>query len=339
MCTALTLNKKGSYLFGRNMDIEVSFGQKIVITPRKHVWPMRFQEPMEQKYAIIGMAYPHKDVENGNVDYPLYAEAANEKGLAIAGLNFPTNAFYPKPGTSAKDAYEITPYEFIPWILANFTKVKEVKEQFKKVNIVLVDKTVHPQFQVAPLHFIISDKDESMVVEPCADGIKIYDNPFGVLTNNPTFDWHLKNVSFYQNLVAKQNYDVNWSGFNIKPFGQGFGSFGLPGDYTPPSRFVKTAFLKANSNCGDNPEDLVAQFFHILDAVAMVKGSIVTPEGHDDITLYSSCIDLEKSLYYYKSYANNQINVIDLHAEKIDGKDVVIYPFNDKQAFNFINKK
>lgn len=342
MCTALSLNNKTKYLFGRNMDIEAPFGQQIVIVPRKYTIPMRFQKPLTLPSALIGMAFPYKDAENDNVLYPLFAEAANEDGLACAGLNFPGTAFYPEP-SSIKGAYEITPYEVVPWVLGMFKTTKEVKAFLEKNNVQIVNKPVAKMLPLTPLHFIVADKNnESIVIEPCKDGLKVYDNPFGILTNNPTFDWQLLNLSFYQNIGTKQKKDVKWSGHTLAPFGQGFASVGLPGDWTPPSRFIRTAFLQSVTANNLEDEALVTQFFHILNNVAMVKGSIKveTPNGdHDDITLYSSCIDLNEGIYYYKSYYNNQIQVLNMHNENLDGKEVVCYPFALKQDFNFVNKK
>ena len=342
MCIALTLKNNGFNLFGRNMDIDTEFGQQVVITPRNMVWPLRFQKPLKQTYAIIGMAFPFNDLENNKILYPLYAEAANEKGLACAGLNFPNTAYYPEPN-SIKGAYEITPFEVVHWVLANFTTVKEVKDFLGKHNLQIVNKPIHPTISVAPLHFMIADKNESIVIEPCNDGLKIHDNPLGILTNNPTFDWHLINLSFYQALTNEQRTDVKWLNFNLLPFGQGFGGVGMPGDNTPPSRFIRTAFHKMTSNNGGSLEDLITQFFHILEPAIMVKGSVKVKINentfHDDITLYTSCIDLDSGKYYYKSYFNHQINVIDMHLENLDGTEPIVFGFSKNQNFNYVNKK
>ena len=349
MCTALSLNNKKTFLFGRNMDIEAGFGQQVVITPRNFTLPLRFNKPVKQKYATIGMAYPFPDQENGGIVYPLYAEAANEKGLAVAGLNFPGTAHYPKPG-SIKKAFELTPFEIIPYLLSQFTTTKEVKKFIESKNMQLVDRAIMKQLPVAPLHFIVADKNnESIVIEPTKDGLNVHDNPLGILTNNPTFDWQITNLSFYANLKQKQSTDAKWDAQDLKPFGQGFGSFSLPGDWTPPSRFVKTAYLKSHSAEEQETDKLVTQFFHILDNVSMVKGGIIVEQmggdgkmhEHYDITLYASCIDLNTGTYYYKSYDNNQIQMIKLSNEgkALDGKEVIVYPFSVTQAFNEVNKK
>ncbi len=352
MCTALLMNKGKNAVFGRNMDMEYEWGQQPVATPRNFTWPMRFTKPLKQKYAMIGMAMPFKDPENGGHDYPLYSEAANEKGLACAGLNFPKNAFYPEPGkTKATKGklVEITPFEVVQWVLANFETTAQVKDFFAKNTIAIVNKPICQGLDVATLHFIVSDKSgESFVFEPTKDGIKTYDNPLGIMTNNPTFDWQLTNLARYQNLGNTQKFpEVD---FLQTARGQGFAMMGLPGDTTPPSRFVRTAFYKFNSAPDNTIESLVNEFFHILGSVEMVKGSIIVGKNKKgeklyDITLFSSCIDLNKMVYYYRTYWNSQICAVDMYAingkdnnKWLDGKDIAIFPFERKQGINYLNK-
>lgn len=340
MCTALLLRNKNKHYFGRNMDIETFFGQQVVITPRNYEWEMKFNKHFKQKYSTIGMAMIFNDPKKQK-EYPLYAEAANEVGLAVAGLNFPSTAHYIKPN-SIPNSFQITPYELIPWILANFSTVKEVEDFFNNNNVQIVNEPISPDLPIAPLHFMIGDKnDDSIVIEPCVDGLKVYKNKIGVLTNNPTFDWQLINLSFYQNLTSKQRDSTTWADYTFKPYGQGFASFGLPGDWTPPSRFVRTAFLKATTpELELNDIELLSQFFHILDNVAMVRGSITVQHKDTekfDITLYTSCIDLDDSIYYYKNYFNNQITAISMKNEDLDGTNLIKFGFILDQKINYIN--
>ncbi len=341
MCTALSLLSKDKHYFGRNNDLEYQWGQEIVITPRNYVWDYKYQPSAKCQHAIIGMAY---NLPLGNKKYPLYAECANEKGLAAAGLNFPSNAFYPEHG-AIKGAFELAPYELIPYVLSNFSTVKEVQAWLAKVNLQLVNTPIIPQIPPAPLHVIFYDKnDDCITLEPTKDGLKIYDNELGILTNNPPFDWQLQNLAFYQNLGVEQKTESTWVKYKSMPFGQGFASVGMPGDWTPPSRFVRTAFLKAVSDGIKENEAALTQFFHILDNVAMVKGSIRFPSHQpgvvsEDITLYTSCIDLEESIFYYKTYFNNQIEAVCLMNENLDSLEPIAYPFAQKQSIKFLNKK
>ncbi len=322
MCTALSLTAKdGSHLFGRNMDIEYSFNQSVLLTPRHFGYKNRATGEVEQtKYAIIGM---------GTLidEHPSYADVCNEKGLAAAGLNFPKYAHWDDKSVEGKT--NIAPYDLLLWVAANFETVKEVKEALK--NVVLVGVPLNEQVPISPLHWMICDKTgESIVVEKTVNGLKVMDNKVGILTNAPTFDWHLTNLTQYMGLTATQPQDTAWGEQNLKPLGQGLGAFGLPGDYSSPSRFVKAAFLRNHIDYADVNYSGMSEFFHILNGVAMVRGSVVTPQHLNDITLYTSCIDQEKGIYYYKTYTNHSISAINMHHEDLDAKEVKLFTFNDE---------
>ena len=174
MCTAATYKTRDFY-FGRTLDYEFSYGDQITITPRNYPFHFRHAGVIDTHFAIIGMAHV---AEN----YPLYYDAINEKGLGMAGLNFVGNAAYAdvKPGLD-----NIAQFEFIPWILSQCASVAEVRTLLARMN--LVNTPFSKQFPLAQLHWIISDKEESITVESMSDGLHIYDNPVGVLTNNPPF--------------------------------------------------------------------------------------------------------------------------------------------------------
>ena len=152
MCTAVAYKTKDHY-FGRNLDYEFSYNETVTVTPRNY--PLRFRRmgDMPNHYAMIGMAFVQED-------YPLYYDATNEKGLSMAGLNFPGNAYY-KPEDPDKD--NITPFEFIPWILGQCATVPEVREKLSGLSLFKED--FNPKLPLSPLHWMISDKDESIVVE------------------------------------------------------------------------------------------------------------------------------------------------------------------------------
>ncbi len=318
MCTCINLKTKDQY-FGRNLDLEYRFNEKVVITPRNYNI-----KNIDIKYAMIGMA-------TVSDDYPLYAEAANEKGLAMAGLYFPNNAYYNEP---MKNKINLAPYEFILYILGNFKSVKEVKEIINDINITNVKFNNLP---LADLHWMISDDKDCIVVEQVKEGLKVYDNKIGVLTNNPQFSYHLTNINNYINLSSKNRENTFSDKINLSNYGQGMGAIGLPGDNSPASRFVRVAFNKLNSVCNDDEESSVTQFFHILDSVAMIKGSVITKENNYDITTYSSCINTTKGIYYYKTYNNNQITAIKLNNVNMNDDKLSIYELIEKQQIKYIN--
>ncbi len=324
MCTCINYKNKDMY-FGRNLDLEYSFGEKVVITPRNYEFNLRKEKAFKTKYAMIGMATV---IDN----YPLYAEGCNEKGLSIAGLYFPGNAYYDEV---KKDKINLTPFELIPWLLGNYQSIAEVKELIKNLN--LINISFKENFPLAPLHWMISDSKECIVIEQMIDGLKIYDNPIGVLTNNPPFYYHQLNLNNYMHLMPNNAQNNFSDSLDLRTYGQGMGAIGLPGDNSPASRFVRVAFNKLNSVSENNEESNVTQFFHILDSVSMVKGSTITNEGKYDITTYSCCVNTSKGIYYYKTYDNNQITAIKMDDENKYIDKLTVYDLITSQQINYIN--
>lgn len=318
MCTAVSLQVKDHY-FGRNLDLEGSFGESVAITPRNYPFFFRTKETLNEHYAMIGMAH----MDHG---YPLYYEGTNEKGLSMAGLNFPGNADY-KPLQSDKD--NITPFELIPWILGQCANVKEAEGLLSRLNV--YKENYSEQLPLSPLHWMISDSDSSIVVESVKDGIKIYKNPVGVLTNNPTFDMQLFSLNNYMH-VSKGTPRNDFSDIlPLTTYSRGMGALGMPGDWSSQSRFVKAAFVKMNSVCEPLEESAVGQFFHILASVEIPRGSVAIREGLYEITIYSCCCNTRKGIYYYRTYENSQIIAVDMHREDLDGDTVLVYPLRTAQ--------
>ena len=262
-------------------------------------------------------------------NYPLYAEAMNEKGLCMAGLYFPGNAHY-FPKQSHK--INITPYELIPYILGQYQSIQEVKQVIEHFH--LLDMPFNEKLPLAPLHWMIADQNESLILESTESGLQVYQDSFHILTNNPPYPYHQWNVYNYMHLTSAYPQD-QLTHQNLKPFGNGLGTIGIPGDYSPASRFVKTLWLKENAKMGDNELDNVSQIFHILDAVAMLKGSVKTKEGKDDYTVYSCCMSMSEGKYYYKSYENNQIQCIHMKKEYINDIKLHIYTLNKQQNIQY----
>lgn len=325
MCTSIAWNN-GDFYFGRNLDLEVPFGQQVVITPREHAFALRRAGRMARHYAMIGMG----TVLN---NCPLYAEAVNEKGLGIAGLNFPENAHYPpeeKPG-----AANITPFELPWWLLGQCATVGEVRALLERTHVIGIPFS--ERVPLSPLHWHIADRNGSIVLECCRDGMHIYDDPVGVLTNNPPFDFHMHNLCQYMNLTALWPENRFTDKVELRPFGRGLGAVGLPGDASPASRFVRAAFLKLNSVCDKEEQSSVAHLFHVLDAVAMTRGSVIAPGDEWEYTLYSCCVNADKGIYYYKTYGNNQITAVHLHNANLESEALAVFPLEMQQKIHFAN--
>lgn len=329
MCTGLALETKdGLHLFGRNMDIEYSFNQSIIFIPRNFKCVNKSnKKELTTKYAVLGM---------GTIfdDYPTFADGMNEKGLGCAGLNFPVYVSYSKEDIEGKT--NIPVYNFLLWVLANFSSVEEVKEALKNANI--VDIPISKNIPNTTLHWMISDiTGKSIVVEQTKEKLNVFDNNIGVLTNSPTFDWHVANLNQYVSLRYNQVPEFKLGDQSLTALGQGTGLVGLPGDFTPASRFVRVAFLRDAMIKNDKDSIDLIEFFHILNNVAMVRGSTRTIEEKSDLTQYTSCMCLEKGIYYYNTYENNQINAIDMNKENLDGNEIKTYKYNKTLNINHVN--
>lgn len=322
MCTSIAMKREHFY-FGRNMDIEYEFGERIVITPRNYPFTFRKAGELKSHYAMIGMA----TVVAG---YPLYAEAANEKGLCISGLNFPENAYYSTALDNSKA--NVSPFELIPWLLGQCADLAEAKKLLETTCLVAIPFS--DQLPLAPLHWHIADQSGSIVLEATADGMRVYENPIGVLTNNPPFHFHMQNLCQYMNLTPKQPDNCFHTMTGLKPFSMGQGSVGLPGDFSSPSRFVKASYLLLNSSCKKDDANSVAQFFHLLSSVSMVRGAVLMPNGKYEVTTYSCCIDADQGIYYYTTYANHQITAVNMHKANLKCADLIEFPIRrEEQVF------
>ena len=238
MCTAATYKTKDFYM-GRTLDYEFSYGEEITITPRNYPFKFRYTGEDSSHYAIIGMAHVTDD-------YPLYYDAVNEKGLGMAGLNFVGNAVYGDPVDGSKN---VAQFEFIPWILSKCGNLDEARKALSTLN--LVGTPYSDNFPAAKLHWIIADKSGAITVESVAEGLKIYDNPVGVLTNNPPFDRQMFMLNNYMHLSPKQPENMFPENVGLETYSRGMGALGLPGDLSSASRFVRTAFVKTNSISGE----------------------------------------------------------------------------------------
>lgn len=323
MCTAITYQTKDHY-FGRTLDLEYCYEERVTVTPRNYEFRFRRKEPVKSHYAIIGMATVADN-------YPLYYEAANECGLSMAGLNFPGNAYY-FPVVDGKD--NIAPFEFIPWILSRCRNLSEARELLGRLN--LCEINFSEQLPLSPLHWIIADRDSAITVESVAEGLRIYENPIGVLTNNPTFDYHMTHLCDYMNLTALPP-ENRFGNVTLTPYSRGMGGIGLPGDLSSASRFVRAAFVKLNAVSGESEKESISQFFHILGSVAQQRGCAVMPDGSYEITLYTSCINTDKGIYYYTTYENNCIHAVDMHRCDLESEELYTYPLIKTQQITWQN--
>lgn len=312
MCTAVTY-KTGDFYFGRTLDFDVSYGEEVVLTTRRFPLPFRQVGTRDNHYAILGMAH----VAAG---YPLYYDGVNEKGLAMAGLNFVGYAHYRNPMPQKEN---IAQFEVIPWILAQCASVAEARGLLGRINI--TGEPFSAALPAAQLHWLLADREEAVTVEAGKDGLKIWDNPVGVLTNNPAFDDQLFRLNDYMHLSPKEPENRFSRTLSLRPYSRGMGALGLPGDLSSQSRFVRAAFVKMNSLSGSGEAESVSQFFHILDSVAQPRGCCDLGDGRQEMTLYASCCNGDKGIYYYTTYGNRQITAVHMHREDLDSSCLFRY--------------
>ena len=313
MCTAATLCS-GDFYFGRNLDYEFSYGDEVTITPRNYPFSFRKMGEMLTHYAIIGMAHVAQD-------YPLYYDAMNEKGLCMAGLNFVGNAAYANviPGRE-----NVAQFELIPYLLGQCASVAEARDRLARLQ--LVGTPFSAQLPAAQLHWLLADQHQAVVIESMADGLHIYDNPVGVLTNNPPFPQQLFQLNNYMSLSPRQPENRFAPQLPLIPYSRGMGALGLPGDLSSASRFVRVAFTRMNAVSGDSETESVSQFFHILGSVEQQRGCCEVRDGQYEITLYTSCCNAARGIYYYTTYENRQITAVDMHRENLNGSALIRYP-------------
>ena len=324
MCTAATYKTKNFY-FGRTLDYEFSYGDEVTVTPRNYSFKFRHMGERKSHYAMIGMAYVADD-------YPLYYDAVNERGLGMAGLNFVGNAKYQDVQAGCEN---VAQFEFIPWILSQCATVSEARKALEKMN--LVGTPYSEKLPCASLHWMIADKHAAIVVECVEDGLHVYDNPVGVLTNNPPFPVQMFMLNNYMHVSPSQPENHFAKELPLAAYSRGMGGLGLPGDLSSASRFAKVAFTKMHAISGESEAESVSQFFHILGSVEQQRGCCEVEPGKYEITIYTSCVNADKGIYYYTTYENHQIRAVDMHRENLDGETLRRYPLINEEQIRVVN--
>ena len=307
MCTCINvIGKKG--IFGRNLDLSYSFKEKVIITPQNYQIKFKHEKEINKHFAFVGIGTV---IDN----YPLYAEASNEYGLSIANLNFSKLAKY----NNYKDGkVNLAIYELPLYVLAKYKSVKEVKEDINSLN--LINESFNENVNLTDLHVMIADKNESIVIEQTKEGLKVFENKYHILTNNPFFDYHEYNLANYAYLFNKKNNI--YEDLNFKEYSLGLSSFNLPGDGSSSSRFVRGYFNKTKIKFTENEDENVVLFFKLLDSVSILKGCIKTLNGYH-YTKYSSCFSYNSKKFYYKRYLSNCIYQIDMFNQDLSQKKLI----------------
>lgn len=299
MCTAIFDNKFGAY-FGRTLDLECSFGEKVTRVSRGETLRFLHAGATTCKYAIIGMAHP-------TATQPLFYDALNDRGLCAAALNFPMFAFYHEKIDSA---LPLASFEVISYILSQCACVTDAISALDRA--LISDDDFSPSLKSRSLHWMIADKERAIVVESVKDGLKIYENPFGVMTNSPPFPYHTARLCEYSNLSPYQIENRLAPTIDLTPYSRGLGAFGLPGDFSSSSRFIRAFFAKESTllppwESIDTKNKAMQRIFDILSTVSLPFGIARTAGGEPIYTVYTSLIDIERREYRYFTYADRNI--------------------------------
>lgn len=324
MCTAITFQTKDHY-FGRNLDLEFHYRESVTIMPRNYTFQMRYMPALDKHFAMIGTA-------TIDSDYPLYYDATNEYGLSMAALNFPGNAVY-LPVSDRKQ--NVAPFELIPWLLCQCKTVDGALKKLDSIN--LANISYSEAFPLTPLHWLLADKERSVTIEPTVNGLEITDNPVGVLTNNPPFAYHMFNLSNYMHISNQVPQNHICPGISLKPYSNGMGGIGLPGDLSSASRFIRAVFIKWNSVCADDDDSSINQFFHILNSVEQQSGCVQVGNKYEK-TVYSSCCNTDTGVYYYTTYENRQITGVSMHSSDLNLSALTAFPLRTSQQIKMENE-
>lgn len=319
-CTGLQVKTKdGSYVNGRTVEFGISLELAGVIVPRNYELKGTLPDgstglTYRSKYAVIGGGM------FGSTDI---ADGLNEKGLSIGAFYFPGYAGYAAITPENKNR-ALSPTEFSNWILTQFATVDEVKAGLKSV--VIAPTTPKGWPVLPPFHYVVYEKSgKSITIEPVEGELKVYDNPLGVLTNSPSFDWHLTNLANYINLSPINVPAVTIDGLKLQQFGSGSGLHGLPGDFTPPSRFVRAAVFSSTAIPVDNAQQAVFQVFHLLNQFDIPVGAVRSVQNKStdsEYTLATTVKDPKNLAYYFKTYDDQAIKMIAFNAFDLDAKEI-----------------
>ena len=323
MCTAISL-KERHHLFGRTLDLEFSYNENVVITPKNFKFDFRHAPLTDCHPAIIGTAH----IADGQ---PLYYDAVSSSGLCAAALNFPQYAVY---HSVAEGSLNLAAFELIPYILSTCHTLLEARETLKKINI--IDEPFSQALPSTPLHWLFADESGAIAVEPLTDGLHIYEDPFGVLTNSPPFDFHATRLTEFLSLDVYKPKNTLFPSIPLREYSRGMGAMGLPGDLSSSSRFVRAVFAKAHTQPLDKADD-VSRFFHVISTVSQPNGCAVTEKDTPIRTIYTSCADTTAMTYYFTTYACRRIRAVRATEQNTSGSVLSVFPMQSDEDILYLN--
>ena len=337
-CTGIRLiAEDGTVVYARTLEFGVDLNSDVLMVPRGYARTGTTPDgengaAWTSRYASIGA--------NG-VGLPYLFDGLNEKGLAVGLFYFPTTAGYVRY-QAAEASRTIAPWQVGSWILENFGTVDEVKQNIGKV---VVANVVFKQWGfVPPVHVVVHDAaGKSIVIEYVEGKLHVHDNLIGVMTNSPVFDWHMTNLRNYVNFSMVNKPPIEVGGVKLTALGQGTGMLGMPGDFTPPSRFVRAVAYSTSVLPSKTGAEAVLQAFHILNNFDIPEGAVRAAEKDangnivTDRTIWTSASDLKAKRFYFRTYQNSQIRSVDLMRMPLDAKAITTISMKGPEAIKSLN--
>ncbi len=338
-CTGIMLKTKdGKYVHGRTLEFGVEVSTSLVAVPRNY-------EFIGKTSNGDGMKYKAKYAMTGLITFTdvNIADGMNSAGLSCGAFYFPTFAGY-TPLTKENQNKALSPLDFTNWILARFATVDEVRKAIENEEVVIVPTVLDGWGDTPPpFHYVVYDKSgKSLVIEPLKGKLVVYDDPIGVFTNSPSFDWHMINLRNYTYLKSENAGSMTINGVTFKQLGQGSGMYGIPGDFTPPSRFVRATAFVVTALPPETSFEATMDVFHVLNNFDIPKGfsrEVVDGEIFADYTQVTLARDPNTLKFYYKTYDDQRIKEFDLKTFDANSKKILIYNTSSDQTVISVNNK
>lgn len=327
-CTGITLEAEdGSRIMARTVEWAATpMHTGYVVAPRTHFhqsYTPSGQDGMvyRSRYGYVGVYTEYE---------PFVVEGINETGLSVGLFFFPQYGSYKEYKPSRK-SQTLCDMQFVSWALSQFSTIDQLKQALSKIDLVSLDH------RLGSVHWRIAEPGGRIVVLEYKDGVPVfYENPLGVLTNAPEFSWHMTHLNQYVNLYtgSASSHDLT-EGVTLNPLGGGSGMIGLPGDFTPPSRFVRAAFVQSSAPVQENGWQSVKQAFHLLNLfdlpVGMQHKKGQVPKDMPSATQFTVVSDLKSAKLYYKTMWNSEIRCIELKSIDFGEVSFQSHPLDDEK--------
>lgn len=327
MCTSITFQSENKLkFFARTMDFGFELNGQPIAIPRNYEASFYFEGKLTNKYAYVGTGK--------KIGEFMFADGVNEKGLSIAELYYLNEAAYKTEPVAGKT--NLTQDEFLTWVLGNISSIEDLREKITQIEVIGVSSKLLSV--ITPLHFIVSDKTgECVVIETNNQQLTIKENPVGVMTNSPTLEWHLTNLNNYL-FIQPTNYpNKELDNHLLQPFGQGSGTYGLPGGLTSPERFVRATYMKTYTQKGKTELEAVNNIYHILNTVTIPKGVNIKNDGSVDYTQYRAVFNLTDCTYYFNPYYTQEVFSVKLDDTLCEASEPTVFDVNHDFVVNKLN--